>query len=392
LDNSSQNTLSVGPKTTEVTDSVETVRKGEASHALEQAFSLFIEESKKLEHQQAHLQSQINLLTNELSDSNQRITALIQAMPAAIILLENQIVKLFNRAAMQFFPFLKTEQLFAIPPHWVASITPGEYSIPSSSANQKIQTAQVVRIQEDFRTIIQIQDITQNILNLQKSQQESRLAAMGKMAASIAHQIRTPLATALLYASHLCDLELDEPTKTEFSEKLRKQLLGLEKLSKEMLQFVGNRPKQIELVALNELLTEADQAIRPLCEEKGVQLHAQLPRHSLKISAEKSALTNAFIAILENALKISQAGQVIEFTLYADHQKCRIIIQDQGPGISQDILGSLFEPFLSGHSTGTGLGLAIAKNAIEAHRGSITAENTTYGARFTISLPCIAEL
>ena len=366
--------------------------KSQTSDALEKAFEMFLEESKKLELQQTDLQAKIDLLSNDLSASNQRISALIKAMPAAVVLLENQIVKIFNRAALQFFPFLKADQLFAIPVHWEASITPGEYLIQSLESAKLRQTVQVVRIEEGFRTIIQIQDITQNILSHQKSQQESRLTAMGKMAASIAHQIRTPLATALLYSSHLCDLELDEPTKVEFTERLRKQLLGLEKLSKEMLQFVSNRPKQIELVSLSDLLLEVDQSLRPLCEEKGVELHAKLTEHPFKISAEKSALVNAFIAVLENALKVSEPGQVIEMIMSANPQRCQIVMNDQGPGIPKEILGSLFEPFLSGHSTGTGLGLAIAKNAIEAHRGSITAENTAQGARFTITLPCIQEL
>lgn len=373
-------------------NSEDNLKKGQTSNALEKAFSLFIEESKKLELQQSNLQSKIDLLTNELSDSNQRITALIKAMPAAIILLENQIVKLFNPAALHFFPFLQADQLFAIPPHWESSITPGEYLIPSPTSTRHLQTAQVVRIEEGFRTIIQVQDITQNILNHQKSQQESRLTAMGKMSASIAHQFRTPLATALLYASHLCDLELEDSTKAEFADRLRKQLLGLEKLSKEMLQFVSHRPKQMELVNLHELVTEADHAIRPLCEEKGVTLQCQGIESALKIHAEKAALINALIAILENALKVSEAGQVITLSVLFEKQRCQILIQDQGPGIPKEMLDSLFEPFLSGHSTGTGLGLAIAKNAIEAHRGSIIPENTKIGARFTISLPCLTEL
>jgi two-component system sensor histidine kinase FlrB len=389
LDKSLQNTLSLGSKTT---DTPNLTSKTDAAQSLEKAFALFVEESKKLEQQQTELQAKINLLSSELTASNQRISALIKAMPAGAVLLENQIVKEFNHAATQFFPYLKADQLFAIPPHWEPSITPGEYLIQSPGVSQNNQTVQVIQIEEGFRTIIQIQDITQNILSHQKSQQESRLTAMGKMSANIAHQFRTPLATALLYSSHLCDLELDDTNKKEFAQRLRKQLLGLEMLSKEMLYFVSNRPKQMRLVRMDELLLEADQAIRPLCDAKDVQLQAVLQTKNLRINAEKFALVNAFIAILENALKVSSQGQSIQITTVADKHLCKIQIQDQGPGIPEDLLDSLFEPFLSGHSTGTGLGLAIAKNVIEAHRGNIHADNTPTGARFTITLPCINEL
>ena len=91
---SSSNTLTSGANTT---DSVEMTQQNNPKEALEKAFELFYEESKKLESQQADLQAKINLLSNELSDSNQRITILLNSMPAGVILLENQIVKIFNQ-------------------------------------------------------------------------------------------------------------------------------------------------------------------------------------------------------------------------------------------------------------------------------------------------------
>lgn len=385
---SSENTLSLGSKTT----NLETPpNKTIDIDALQSAFTLFYEESKKLESQQTELQSQIDLLSTELSESNQRITALMKSMPAGVILLENQIVKIFNPSALHFFPFLKSDQLFAIPKYWKQSITPGEYFIESDESSTLNRTVQVIKINEGFRTIIQIQDITQNILNLQKSQQESRLTAMGKMTASIAHQIRTPLATALIYASHLCDLELDDSTKMDFAQRLRKQLIDLEKLSKEMLQFVSNRPQKLELISVNEFILDTKHTLQALCDQKKVQLITEQCLPTIKISAEKTPLKNALIAILENALEVSSAEQIIKLTTQFDKQRCHIIIEDQGPGIPDNILDTMFEPFFSTGTNGTGLGLSIAKNAIESHRGSIRAENTGHGARFTITLPCIHE-
>ena len=389
MNNSSDNTLSLDSNTTNL---VEISSKSTNIDALQSAFTLFYEESKKLEAQQTELQSKIDLLSTELSESNQRITALIKAMPAGVILLENQIVKIFNPSALQFFPFLKSEQLFAIPKYWKQSITPGEYFIESVEPSGINRTVQVIKIEEDFRTIIQIQDITQNILNLQKSQQESRLTAMGKMTASIAHQIRTPLATALIYSSHLCDLELDDATRMDFAQRLRKQLLGLEKLSKEMLHFVSNRPQKLELISIHDLIQDTQNIIQALCDEKQVKFMTQSCSPSIKVSAEKTPLMNALIAILENALEVSEHNQKIELTTQIDKQRCYIMIEDQGPGIPEEILDTMFEPFFSTGANGTGLGLSIAKNAIEAHRGTIQVQNTGRGARFTITLPCIMEL
>ncbi|NCA08489.1 MAG: hypothetical protein EBQ50_00145 [Burkholderiaceae bacterium] len=115
---------------------------------------------------------------------------------------------------------------------------------------------------------MQIQDITANIRLHQQSQQENRLAAMGKMAASIAHQFRTPLATALLYSSHLCDGKIAADESQEFAQRLRKQLLGLEKLSQDMLRFITNRPRKSELVRLPVFCKQQSKEFGPYVKKK----------------------------------------------------------------------------------------------------------------------------
>ena len=357
---------------------------------LAEAFALFYEESKKLESQQADLQQKINQLTQELYDSNHRLGILLNAIPAGVVLLENNLVSLHNPSVLNFLPTIVIGKALTLPLDWQPSIAPGEYLIENAEGRRTIQ---LVRIDEGTRSIVQIQDITANIRLHQQSQQENRLAAMGKMAASIAHQFRTPLATALLYSSHLCDGKIAADESQEFAQRLRKQLLGLEKLSQDMLRFITNRPRKSELVPITSILQTAEQGIRPLCEEKGVTLRSQMSiAKDQLVNVEQQAIVNALLAILENALEVSEAGQTISITASGNHQRVTIVIDDQGPGIPNAMLESLFEPFSTGHSSGTGLGLAIAKNALEAHRGSIHAENYDGGARFTIILPSMNSL
>ena len=357
---------------------------------LAEAFALFYEESKKLESQQADLQEKINHLTQELYDSNHRLGILLNAIPAGVVLLEHNLVSLHNPSVLNFLPQIEIGKALTLPSDWQASIAPGEYLIESPAGRR---TVQLVRIDEGSRSIVQIQDISANIHLHQQSQQENRLAAMGKMAASIAHQFRTPLATALLYSSHLCDGKIAAEESKEFAERLRKQLLGLEKLSQDMLRFITNRPRKSELVPMTSIVQTAEQGIRPLCDKKGVQLISQidLAKDQL-VNVEQQAIVNALLAILENALEVSEAGKQITMKASGDAQRVTITIEDQGPGIPKAMIDSLFEPFSTGHSNGTGLGLAIAKNALEAHRGSIQAENHAHGARFTMTLPCMNSL
>ncbi|QWD64629.1 PAS domain-containing sensor histidine kinase [Polynucleobacter sp. MWH-UH2A] len=361
---------------------------------LEEAFAIFYAESQKLETQQIALQGKIDQLSDELQKSNQRLGILMNAIPAGVILLENNIVLLHNPAVLHFLPGLSAGQSFEIPRDWQASIAPGEYLISTQdSANSKPQkTVQVIRIDEGSRSFIQIQDITANIALHQETQRENRLTAMGKMAAGIAHQFRTPLATALLYSSHLCDDSLTPDMSKEFANRLRKQLLDLEKLSQDMLRFISNRPTKTILVKAQQIIDEAQASIQALFESNDVELIVQsnIPASNMLLVEPKS-IPNALVAILENALSVSKPKDKVTLQARVDTKKLMITIEDQGPGIASTIIDSLFEPFSTTSANGTGLGLSIAKNTIEAHRGSISVENSSHGAIFKITLPITAE-
>ena len=361
----------------------------DATKHLEEAFAIFYAESKKLEAQQTALQDKINLLSSELQKSNQRLAVLLNAIPAGVILLENEVVLLHNPAVLIFLPELKPGVTFEIPADWLGSITPGEYVIAEKSINQRIQkTVQVIRINEGSRSFIQIQDITANILRHEETQRENRLAAMGRMAAGIAHQFRTPLATALLYASHLCDGEINTDTAKEFADRLRKQLLDLEKLSQDMLRFISNKPNKTVLVNATQIIEEAQASIQFLFKAKQVSLSVTMSNiNQGNLLVEPKAISNAIVAILENALAVSKANQIVSLMATNHQQMLVITISDQGPGIPKEILNSLFEPFATTSANGTGLGLSIAKNTIETHRGSISAESSKNGAVFKIKLP-----
>jgi two-component system sensor histidine kinase FlrB len=372
-------------------DSAVNVEKDPALVAkhLEEAFAIFYAESQKLEAQQADLQEKINQLSSELQQSNQRLGILLNAIPAGVILLENNIVLLHNPAVLQFLPSLSKGNQFALPSEWQASIAPGEYVIGNpEDRNAPQKMVQVIQINEGMRSFIQIQDITANIALHQETQRENRLTAMGKMAAGIAHQFRTPLATALLYSSHLCDDEVEPAMAKEFALRLRKQLLDLEKLSQDMLRFISNRPNKTVLTSAQQLIEEAQASIQALFETKGVALSIQcaIP-DTVMLLVEPKSIPNALVAILENALAVSKADDTVVLTVSTESKKLIVTIADQGPGIASTMIDSLFEPFSTTSANGTGLGLSIAKNTLDAHRGTIGAYNTQVGAVFKITLP-----
>ncbi|QWE19313.1 sensor histidine kinase [Polynucleobacter corsicus] len=387
------------------------------SQGLEEAFDLFIEASKALEAQQAVLQGQLNELSSQLIAANSRLSSLLNSLPAGVILAEHDQLIDFNPAAAHFIPELTKGMPWKIPGTWKSSNSPGDHLRRQDDKQQttqiyevkagitgaagehsrqladKQQILQILEVKTGARSVIQIQDISSAIANRAEEERMSRLTAMGKMSAGIAHQLRTPLSTALLYASHLADQNITDDQKQLFADRLRKQLISLEKLASNMLLFLKQRPQQTTPVAVHELLEEACQAAQGLSQERNIELKLSLECPHTLVNVEKHSIISAFVAILENAIQVSEPGQLVEISCHDQPNQTEIIIEDYGPGIAENMMDTIFEPFSSGRVTGNGLGLSIARSNIESHRGQILVSNRPNGgARFTISLPSLTEL
>ncbi len=365
------------------------ITSGANKEQLEEAFALFIEASKAIEAQQALLQSEVQRLSSDLAQANQRLTDLLQALPTGIILVENGTVADQNPAA-ETLVGMAVGQPWQVPNSWLPTPMPGEYQ---TSTNSSARTVKVTQLSLAERQIVQIQDITDSLRLHIESQRQSKLASMGQMAASIAHQLRTPLATATLYAGNLGMPNLTPDKQKEALDRLRKQLASLETLTTQMLQFVRQRPQKTEMMSGQALLDEAVAAISPVCEKRNIALQVDVSGMESLINVERQSMVGAMVAVLENALQVSADGGRITVTGRSDGPRLQFVVDDFGPGIPNDMLASLFEPFATSRINGTGLGLSIARNAVEAHRGEILAGNRAEGgARFSISIPCIQAL
>lgn len=355
------------------------------------AFELFVQASQALELQYAQLQEHVERLSADLVTANERLSVVLDALPAAVLVIENNTVSHFNAAAKELFRDLASGQAWHIPQTWQPGSGPDEFLIPGDNGAR--QTWQVKRADTDGRSVIQIQDITANLKTLEESERVDRLAAMGQMSAGIAHQIRTPLATALLYAAHLSATELDSTERIEFATKLQNRLIHLEKMASEMLQFIRAKPQKTSPTSISVLVAESCQSIDGLLQSKMQCLHQTLSASNVRVLVDRPSVVSALVAVLENAVQISPQGATIRLTTQLHAQQVVITITDQGPGIATDMMDCMFEPFATNRSTGTGLGLAIALNAIRAHRGEIKAHNLPQGgAQFTIALPSLLPI
>ena len=216
-----------------------------------------------------------------------------------------------------------------------------------------------------------------------------RLSALGEMAAQVAHQIRTPLATALLYTGHLARPQLADADRIRFAEKSRSRLLYLERLIQDMLLFVKGARLISQAFPLHALIEEISHTLEPHAAARNIALHLAEAPPEWMLTGDRQAIAGALINLLENALQASSAGGVVELTVgglgspFAAFQ-----VSDSGAGIPEAARERLFEPFFTTRGEGSGLGLAIVRQVAEAHGGWVEwAPREGGGSVFRLFLP-----
>ncbi|MCU0842414.1 MAG: HAMP domain-containing histidine kinase [Thiobacillaceae bacterium] len=216
-----------------------------------------------------------------------------------------------------------------------------------------------------------------------------RLSALGEMAAKLAHQLRTPLAAALLYVGHLGGAQLDDADRRRFAEKAMARLRYLERLIADMLAFVKGAHGERSRFPLHAMLSDMVQVMEGQAAAQGVRLLLDDPSADLDLEADRQALSGALTSLLENALQASPAGSTVRLVAQAGTGPfVAFRVEDEGPGIAEEGRERLFDPFYTTRAEGSGLGLAIVKQVADAHGGWVEVESTPgKGSRFSLFLP-----
>ena len=239
--------------------------------------------------------------------------------------------------------------------------------------------------------LLLIHDITAAYELKAEVERSQRLAAMGEMAASLAHQLRTPLATALLYSSNLALPEISDTARTRFAAKASEQLKRLERLIQDVLLFARGECIGRDVIPVASLVADAALTMEPLFVEKGIPflLHSEVA--GAVISGSRKALGGALLNLLENALQACEAcqnGAEVVFSATLAGQQLRLCVRDTAGGIDPETQSRIFEPFFTTRGQGTGLGLAIALGVARAHGGSIEVSSIAgKGSEFVLLLP-----
>ncbi len=240
--------------------------------------------------------------------------------------------------------------------------------------------------------ILLITDVTEVRVLQDRLGQQQRLAAMGKMAASLAHQIRTPLSSALLYVSSLKRPGLKEEERLRLAEKMASRLRHLEQLIEDMLLYSRQGKSSEELLSSQALLDELYQSVEAQLQAANIQFHSNNKAQNVYLRANRQMLLSALTNLVMNAIQALQDQGCIEAEVSLLNKDICITIRDNGPGISKEIQQQVFDPFYTTRTQGTGLGLAVVQAVARAHGGRIElVSEQGRGSEFRVILPAVQE-
>jgi len=207
----------------------------------------------------------------------------------------------------------------------------------------------------------------------------------------LAHQIRTPLSAAMLYAGHLCADQLKTEQRQQFSEKLANRLNHMERQVQDMLLFVkGELPinERCQVVQLQQALAEEMEA--PLI-ASGTHCYWHIENINAELSCNREALVGALLNLVNNALEAMVDKAFLDITLYINEENQLVItVEDTGLGIAAEQLQQVQEQFVTTKAQGTGLGLSVVQAVAKAHGGRFELQsNQGVGTKASMILPLL---
>jgi two-component system sensor histidine kinase FlrB len=359
---------------------------------LQAAFRAFGSVSEQLTGAFDSLRGQVAKLQHDLTEAHAgnehlaaRMSALVKGLPGGVLVLDAQ-GGIFecNPAAIE---------LLGEPVLGETLSTVLERSVTSSgslSEHIELRSGRFVNLsRRDLAgggEVVLLTDVTESHLMQVFMARQQRLLTMGELAAGLAHQIRTPLATALLYASQMT---LPDRTSTDLrrcGEKTIDSLKQLDRLVNDMLSFAQGGAAR-ELVSVSALLEQVAQWLRPAL-RGGIRLTIRTQAPELTVRANAPSLVSAILNLATNALQAASADLNLELLARrSESGRAQIVVSDNGPGIPAAIRERIFEPFFTTRTRGNGIGLSIVKSVVEAHRGSVHLAESIVGATFVIDLP-----
>ena len=240
-----------------------------------------------------------------------------------------------------------------------------------------------VIVLRDLREIKQLEE---------KVRRAEKLAAIGKLAAGVAHEIRNPLSSIRGFAQFLSQSLKNSPKEQEFAQTMVAEVDRINRVVTDLLTFAGPTKAEPVPTDITEIVEHCVRLVQADSESRNITIRLNIFDLS-KVPLDSNQITQALLNLLLNAMQSVEPGGTIEIgaALKPSDARLEIWVEDNGAGIEPDKLYKIFDPFYTTRAKGTGLGLAIVHKIVENHQGEIRIESPAAGkrkgCRFTLSLP-----
>ena len=263
-------------------------------------------------------------------------------------------------------------------------------SIAQGSFEQHVAKSKIDEIQTISNSLEHMSSSLQKLIETEKQLAEAhikikneRLTAIGELAASMAHDMKNPLAT-IKSSAHI--IQKNTEKNPELSEVIKRMNRSIDRMShqiNDVLNYVRITPLEKESIKISELLKQASNSI-----EIPPNIFLSIPDSQIEVTCDVRKLEIVFINIFLNAVQsIGKDDGKIECKVEQTKSNVIVEIQDSGPGIPEKMLSKIFDPLVTTKQKGTGLGLSTCKNIIQMHNGTITAQ--AHPAKIIINLPIV---
>jgi signal transduction histidine kinase/DNA-binding response OmpR family regulator len=267
----------------------------------------------------------------------------------------------------------------------------------SRQAGLALRNAELYEVQASYAMHLE-ETVARRTAELQSAQQmlvrAEKLASIGHLAASIAHEINNPLQPIVVILDDmLLDAQQGIPVDVRGIQLIQESVSRISRIVRQLLDFTAKRSSgsEVDLIQIDQVLNTVIGLNQKLYQQAKLQIVANL-QPLPPVYGSKDQLEQVFMNLIINASHAMQPGGVLTINMRREENEVVIDFVDTGHGIPQEILDKIFDPFFSTKPQGTGLGLFVSYGIIQGHNGEIEVESSlNKGTRFTIRLPMVSE-
>jgi PAS domain S-box-containing protein len=339
----------------------------------------------------------------QASNADGVLESLFDSLPTAVAVSdpETGAVTRVNRAVAELTGYSPAEMLGVAPPYpWVASAEPprpgGEIPMLIRHKSGRLTPVEVERLTVETAAgtaiagVSVITDVAERRHFEQQLIQSGKLASIGELAAGVAHEINNPLFAILGLTEFL--LEDAEPGSKarERLEIIRTTGIEIRDIVRSLLDFARERSDELVTVSLAEVVRQTVELFRRTSAAKHIEIVERYGDEPMLVEASPNQLKQIFVNLLSNARQAMPAGGEVTIAVESEGGHVVARVADTGPGISEETVARIFEPFYTTKRDvgGTGLGLSVSLGIAQAHGGALTVRSQPgEGACFVLSLP-----